>query len=96
MTNLDFEMTVETIVEPIEESESIHPDNKELLIDYKGDLTLDGLSMATVQKRLSHLKVVAEHIGDRRFDELDKDEMKDLIKWIQGRDTAESTIESYK
>ena len=48
--------------------------------------------MATVQKRLSQMKVVAEHLGDRPFEELNKEDMKDLIEWIQNLDTAQRTV----
>lgn len=96
MSNLDFEAAVERTMELIEESDEIHPHNKQQLAEYKRDLSLDGLSEATIQKRMAHLKVVAERIGDRRFDDLSTDDLKALVEWLQARDTTESTVEGYK
>jgi hypothetical protein len=31
---------------------------------------------------MAHLKVVAEHIGDRSFEELDREDLKDVVEWI--------------
>jgi hypothetical protein len=96
MGNLDSQQLVEDTLNNIEESDSIHPDNKELLSDYERDLSLDGKSPATIQKRLSHMKIVAEYVGDKPFSEMTKEDVKDLVAGIQERDIAEATFEGYK
>ncbi|MEF8814319.1 MAG: hypothetical protein V5A55_10950, partial [Halovenus sp.] len=80
----------------IEESETIHPDNKEWLTAWHRDLNLADLSPATIQKRMAHMKVVADHLAETRLIDVDKAEMKELIEWLYSRDTADSTVEGYK
>lgn len=96
MPTIDFESRVERIIEQIMESEEIHEDNKELIREFKRDIVLEGLSYAWLQKLLSHLKVVAEHLGEQRFEDMEEDDLKDLVEWLQGRDTSQSTVDSYK
>ncbi len=96
MATLDFEQKVEQTMHAIEESDLIHPRNKVHLKKWRRDLSLADLSMATIQKRTAHMKVVAEHLDDTEFTELEKDRMKNLVEWIQSRDTSQATIESYK
>ena len=96
MPTLDFSEKVEQIKEAIRNSEMISEQNKEHLLTWIRDLRLSNLKDATVQKRASLMKVVAEHLEHRNFGDIDKDGMKDLIEWVQSRDVADSTIEGYK
>lgn len=96
MATLDFEAKVEQNKQAIQAADKINDRNAELLLEWCRDMELSDLSLATIQKRTSHLKIVAEHLGDTEFFEVDKDGMKDLVEWINSRDTADSTKEGYK
>jgi len=96
MPTIDFEARVETTINSIQASDEIHPDNKELIQDFKRDLKLEGLSDGWLQKLTSHLKVIGEHLGDTRFEDMTEDDAKDLVEWAQGRDVSDSTVNAYK
>ena len=96
MPTIDFESRVETTIESIQANNEIHPDNKELISNFKRDLKLKGLSDGWLQKLTSHLKVIAEHLGDTRFEDMDENDIKDLVEWAQGRDVSDSTVNAYK
>lgn len=96
MPTIDFESRVETTIESIQANDEIHPDNKALIQDFKRDLKLEGLSDGWLQKLTSHLKVIAEHLGDTRFEDMDEDDIKDLVEWAQGRDISDSAVNAYK
>lgn len=96
MPTHDFEARVKGTLQTIDESEEIHPDNKELIRDFERDLRLEGLSDAWLQKLTAHLKIIAEHVGDTRFEDMDKDDVKDLVAWVQKRDVSDATESAYK
>lgn len=96
MPTIDFEARVETTIGSIQASDEIHPDNKALIRDFKRDLKLEGLSDGWLQKLTSHLKVIAEHLGDTRFEDMDEGDLKDLVEWAQSRDVADATVNAYK
>lgn len=54
------------------------------------------MSAATQQRNLSYLKIVAEHVGDTRFEDMDTDDVKAVIEWIHDRDLADATVNTYK
>jgi len=96
MPTVDFERRVETTLESIQASEEIHPDNKELIREFKRDLALEGMSDGWLQKLTSHLKILAEHVGDTRFEDMEEDDLKDIVEWVQSRDVSDSTVNAYK
>lgn len=96
MPTADYARQVETTMGSISASEEIHPDNQEVIREFKRDLSLDGKSDARIQKVTSHLKIIAEHAGDTPFTEMDLGDIKDLVEWIHGRDIAETTQADYK
>ncbi len=96
MPTHDYEEIVEQVMSRVEESGEIHEENKERIQEYHRDLKLDGIAPATQQKYLSYLVVVSRHIGDTRFDEMDKDDLKDLVAWVQSKNHAPSTVDTYK
>lgn len=81
---LDFEDRLAETVGRIEDSEDIHPANKDFLTDYKRDRKLDGIKAPTIERDLSALKVQAEWL-DGPFDEMDTDDVKDLVEYIHTR-----------
>lgn len=96
MSALDFDQRLASTMNRIDESDQISPHNKDLLRDFKRDLTLQDMSKAWIDKLLSHMKVIAEYLNFDRFEDLDIDDIKDLIEWIQGRDIAKATVRDYK
>ena len=95
MPTVDFTKRLEETTENIQESDSIHPRNKELIRDYKRDQVLNGLSEATLLKNTTRLKVIGEY-ADKPFDEMEKDDVKDIIAWVHSRDYTDETIDTYK
>ncbi len=96
MPTADYEAKVERVLEAVKESNEIHPDNADLLHDYRRDKKLNGISAATQQRNLSYLKVTAEHVGDTQFRDMTADDVKDVIAWVHGRDLADATVNTYK
>lgn len=96
MPTMDFGERVESTMGHIEDSDEIHPDNKASIAEFKRDLTLDDISDARIQKLTSHLKIIAEHLGDTRFEDMGEDDVKDLVEWVQGRGLADRTVNDYK
>jgi len=96
MPTIDFAARVDSTLDRIDESDEIHPDNKAAIHDFKRDLALEGMSDGWLQKLTSHLKVMAEHLGDTRFEDMGEDDVKDLVEWAQNRDVSEATVNAYK
>ena len=92
----DYEAKVESVFEMVEESDTIHPDNADLLREYRRDKELNGMSAATQQRNLSYLKIIAEHVGGTRFEEMDTTDVKALVEWVHDRDLADATVDTYK
>ncbi|WP_232820545.1 tyrosine-type recombinase/integrase [Halorussus litoreus] len=93
---MDYEASVTRTLNAITNSSSIHPTNKRLIQDFHRELLLDGISAARRQKVTAHLKVVAEHVGQNQFDQLDRADITSLLEWIHTRETAASTVADYK
>jgi len=91
----DFEGQLDRTVENIEESEEILERNKELILDYKQDQVLNGLSPATLLRNTQRLKIVAQE-AEKPFDEMDKSDVKGLIVWVHDQDYTEETVDTYK
>jgi site-specific recombinase XerD len=97
MPTFDYGARIEKIIETIETSPEINQENKRLASDFKRDLKLDGgVSDARIQKVLSHLKVVLDHLGDTPLDSMEKDDIKDLVEWVHNRDISEVTKSDYR
>jgi len=96
MSSLDFDQRLGSTMNRIDESEHISAYNKDLLRDFKRDLMLQGLSKAWLDKLLSTMKVISEYLKSDKLDELDKDDVKDLVEWVQERDISDATVRDYK
>jgi site-specific recombinase XerD len=92
----DYEQEVKNVLSNVKDSGKVHPDNKELIKDYKRDKVLDDMSYATLQRNLSYLFQVAKQVGDTRFEDMGEDEVKDALEWVHSRDLADSTVRTYK
>lgn len=96
MPTADYREKVDNIFTMIEESDKIHPENADLLRDYRRDKELNGMSPATQQRNLSYMKIIAEHVEGTRFKDMDEGEVKGVVEWIHDRDLAEATRNTYK
>ncbi|MCO8242991.1 tyrosine-type recombinase/integrase [Haladaptatus sp. AB643] len=96
MPTKDYDAAATRTLETIDTSPTIHPTNKRLIREFHRDLLLDGISAARRQKVTAHLNIVAEHIGQNRFDRLERRDITDLIEWIHNRDIMSSTVSDYK
>jgi len=93
---MDFEAAVERTLTHIEHSPKIHPANKQLVQDYHRDMVLSDISVAQQQKLLSRYKILTEQVGQTKFEDLEKDDIRDLVAWLYTRGTTESTVKEYK
>ncbi len=96
MPTADYEKKVESVFEMMDELDTIHPDNEALLREYRRDKELNGMSAATQQRNLSYLKILAEHAEDKRFEEMDESDVKEMVEWVHDRDLADETVDTYK
>ncbi len=93
---MDFEAHVVRTLAQIDASDAIHPANKATIHAYHRDMLLADISAAQQQKLMSHFKIIALQVGQRRFEDLTKDDLVDLVTWLYTRDTSESTVVDYK
>jgi site-specific recombinase XerD len=96
MPTADYEKKVESVFEMMDGLDTIHPDNEALLREYRRDKELNGMSAATQQRNLSYLKILAEHAEDKRFEEMDESDVKEMVEWVHDRDLADETVDTYK
>ena len=82
MPTSDYEKRVEQILSTIHKSQSINQGNKRKLDEFHRSLLLAGIGAPRRQKLLSHLKILAEHLGPARFEDVDQADMGDLVGWI--------------
>ena len=92
----DFEQAVDSTLGAIHDSDAIDERNKEILTDYKRDLVLRGLSVATILRNLSRLKVLARDATHRPFDEMDERDVREMLEWVYSQDYTDETIDTYK
>lgn len=96
MAALDFKEKIKQTTKRIEDSEKISQENKELLKDFRRDLKLEGLSNAWIHKLLAHLTIIGRYAEKKSFQDLNKEDLKDLVEKIQERDISEATLNDYK
>ena len=91
----DFSRELERVSENIEASDQILSRNKDLILNYKQDRVLDGLSEATLLRNTQRLKKVAEQ-AEKPFDEMEKRDVKGLVTWVHEQDYTDETVDTYK
>jgi integrase len=91
----DFEKQLENTVENVEQADDILDRNKELILDYKQDQVLNGLSQATLLRNTQRLKIIGRE-ADKPFDEMDKGNVKGLVAWVHEQDYTDETVDTYK
>ncbi|MFC7007745.1 tyrosine-type recombinase/integrase [Halalkalicoccus salilacus] len=95
MPTADFSMQLKKTIANIEDADEILDQNKELILDYKRDQVLNGLSEATLLRNTQRLKILAQQ-ADKPFDEMGKSDVKNLIVWIHDQEYTNETIDTYK
>ncbi|WP_336364027.1 site-specific integrase [Halalkalicoccus salilacus] len=95
MPTADFSTQLEKTIANIQNADEILDRNKELILDYKRDQVLNGLSDATLLRNTQRLKIIAEQT-ERPFDEMDKSDVKNLIAWVHEQEYTDETIDTYK
>ncbi len=95
MPLLDYEGRHKQILEKVKENDEVTKGNKELFEKYHRYLLLQDYSDAHLQKLLSHLKVVVEHI-DFDLKGADREQIEEIIAWVNSRDIADATKRQYK
>jgi len=95
MPIINFKKRVRRICKAIEESQDVNQANKQLFKDYHRHLMLQDHSPAHLQKVLSHLKVIIEKF-DFELRDASKEQIEEIVAWINGRDIAEATKKQYK
>jgi len=93
---MDYEKRVSRILLTIEASNTISPSNKELLESFHRHLLLSGIGPARQQKVMAHLKILAQHVGESSFQDLEKEDIEELVAWLYTRDTTKTTVGDYK
>jgi len=96
MPTADYEQRVKDILDVVAESDEIGDANKRHIRDYRRDKELAGMSAATQQRNLSYIKILAEHVGDTDFEDLEVEDMKTFVESLQDRELADETIDTYK
>lgn len=91
----DFSRELERASENIEDSGKILDRNKDLILNYKQDRVLDGLSEATLLRNTQRLKKVAEQ-AEKPFSEMEKRDVKGLVTWVHEQDYTDETVDTYK
>lgn len=96
MPTKDYEKRLDQTLENIQQSDLMCLGNKKLIQNYKRDKVLDGLSEATILKKLSRLKVMTEHLQKQPLNEMEKEDVKDLVAWLHSEYENDETINTYK
>ncbi len=95
MTLLDYEGRHEQILEKVKENDEVTEGNKGLLEEYHRHLMLQDYSDAHLQKLLSHLKKILEHV-DFDLKGAEREQIEEIVAWVNSRDIADATKRQYK
>lgn len=92
---LDFGPKVESDVKRIRDNDDLTERDKELLLDFKRDLKLDGVSSNYLHKLLVNLNLMGEQLRTG-FEEAGEDDLKEVVEWVQDKDISPVTKSHYK
>lgn len=81
--------------ENIEQSDEIIQENKGTLRDFARDQKLNDLSLARIYKLITYMGPMAKQL-DKPFEKADRDDIKDILEWVQDKGVADSTERDYK
>jgi len=91
----DYESQLETEIANLKAADEILDRNKELILNYKRDQVLNGLSEATLLRNVGRMKTVGKQ-AEEPFDGMGKPEVKELVAWVHDQDYTDETIDTYK
>ncbi len=91
----DYRAKHQRLIQKVRNSDKITPKNKELFERFRRYLIAQGHSDAHIDKILSHLKVILENI-DYDLETASKEQIEELVAWINQRDISEETKKQYK
>lgn len=91
----DFESRIRGEVGRIESSDNLTDKDVEILLRYKRDMEVQGLSDSRIYKVLYQTRKLAEQLDERSLADATKEDVKDLVAWVRRRDLAESTRSDY-
>jgi len=96
LPTVDYGPKVEREVERIRKSKGLTERDREVLLRYRRDLEVEGLSKGRIFKVLIHTRRYAEELDGKSLVDATKDDIKDLVAWVQDRDLADSTRCDYR
>ncbi|KXB01605.1 hypothetical protein AKJ41_00975 [candidate division MSBL1 archaeon SCGC-AAA259O05] len=96
MPTVDYEPKVRKEVRRIKNSKSLTREDRDLLLEYKRDLEVEGLSDARIFKLLIHTRKFAERLDGKGLAGATEEDIKDLVAGVQKRDLADSTKRDYR
>jgi len=91
----DYRTKHQRLVQSVEESGKITPENKKLFERFRKYLIAQGHSDAHIDKILSHLKVILENI-DYDLENASKEQIEEIVAWVNQRDISDETKRQYK
>jgi site-specific recombinase XerD/ribosomal protein L40E len=95
VTALDHERKVRNLVRAITESDEISDHNRQLILEFKRDMSLNDVSDAWIQNLLSRLKIMAQ-AAEFDLDHAEREDVKTLIEAIKQRPITPRTVVDYK
>lgn len=91
----DYQARLDSYWENIEQSDEIIQENKGTLRDFARDQKLNDLSLARIYKLITYMGPMAKQL-DKPFEKADRDDIKDILEWVQDKGVADSTERDYK
>lgn len=95
MPLLDYEARLKRTVNRCLKHDDISEENKNMFEDFLRYLRLQDYSPAHIEKLLSHLKMVMEHV-DFSLKGAGKEKIEDIVAWVHSRDISDATKRQYK
>ncbi|RLI79176.1 integrase [Archaeoglobales archaeon] len=91
----DYRKKHERLLEKVLGSERISIKNKDLFLRFRRHLIAEGHSDAHIDKLLSALRILLENV-DFDLEEAEKEDIEEIVAWINQREVSEETKRQYK
>jgi tRNA A37 N6-isopentenylltransferase MiaA len=101
MPTYDYAGRAQDALERIQKADEISDHNAKLIEEYQRDKRLEGMAEATIFRNLSRLQVIGKQV-EQPFDEMEKEDLKDLVEWIKtteyepGKTYSEESIATFQ
>ena len=79
----------------IKSSKEINEKNTQTLLEYHTALVNEGLAVPTQLKHMQTFKVIAEKLGEKTFQEVERKDIENLISWIRKNKISPWTVHKY-